>query len=235
MYVPQILLFVAVFTCLDHIYVGCYATNDISLSFALSYSSGITSLRDCVSACGGYFYVGLTSGSVCYCLRAQPFFIGSSTTIQPNAMCMDTPCSSDTNLCGSVSSVSVFRMGGGRFSSLLSSLCARSDAVATVNQYTNMGCYIDRGIPVLLGTDKGAVNTIGQCAGLCPYPYWKYFGVGDKEGAGIRCYCTGRLSSVPLVAPQNGCIYGCLGNGSENCGGDSALQTFQWKSMPVSA
>jgi hypothetical protein len=124
MYVPQILLFVAVFTCLDHIYVGCYATADVSVlaSSTLTSMRSILACRNfCVKGTGGpnYFYFGYsmvgTTTRQCNCLRPEPFFVASSKTIYSSSNCSVNMCPDDNNLCGSTTRMSVYRIAGGVF------------------------------------------------------------------------------------------------------------------------
>jgi hypothetical protein len=102
-----------------------------------------------------------------------------------------------------------------------------------VERYEYMGCYRDTGQPALLTEVMEWWNSaLRFCATRCPYPTYKYFGLGSKDlGDQPRCWCGGRLESTPVASTA--CTRMCnLGGGVDNCGGDYSLSTYQWKGMP---
>ena len=49
-----------------------------------------------------------------------------------------------------------------------------------------------------------------------------------------ECYCGNTLNPGSVATPQTDCKYSCMGNKSENCGGDLRLNLYQFGAASVS-
>ncbi|KAG8919421.1 hypothetical protein FRC00_011351, partial [Tulasnella sp. 408] len=203
--------------------LGCYmdqSARTLTLS-STTDSSGMT-VEKCIAFCPATAtYIGLASGTECYC----------GTTLSVNAKVAATDCVSScvgnpAQICGGNWRLTLFQRNGASSSSSFSSTStttfrSASDALVP-SGWANLGCYVDQPARTLTGASRLIWSDVtpALCAANCAG--YTYFGTEN----GNECFCGNALTSnVPTAISE--CNVDCGGDASQKCGGGWRLTLYQ--------
>ncbi|KAK4220709.1 WSC domain-containing protein [Podospora fimiseda] len=190
-------------------YTGCYTeASGIRALSGLSYFEDLMTVQKCAAACAGFNHFGVEYGRECYCGNT----INTGSVLAPAGDCSFS-CPGDlTQDCGA----------GNRLN-----LYTRAAALPSFTSYGYRGCFSEpvgaRALPNLY--QRSATNmTIEACASFCIGGGYTLFGLEYYE----ECFCSQRLTTGTLPAPEADCRFPCTGNSQQICGGDSRLNVYEF-------
>lgn len=97
------------------------------------------------------------------------------------------------------------------------------------SEYGSLGCYSEATTGRALSSAVFAEDdmTVELCASKCAG--FTVFGLEYQR----ECDCRNTLHPGIVATPQTDCKYSCMGNKSENCGGDLRLNFYQFEAASV--
>ncbi|EFJ47699.1 hypothetical protein VOLCADRAFT_91721 [Volvox carteri f. nagariensis] len=187
-------------------YIGCFADDaDRVLPERLADNDPNMSVSYCrnLAKAAGLPYFGVEYGQECYGGSDMEI----ATRLGRSSNCTHS-CSGDTSqICGGDWAVNIYE----------------TSPIATSEGY--IGCFVDnadRVLPQYLAVYDYRMS-LSYCRGLAKAAGLPYFGVEY----GQECYGGSDMARAVSLGPSNGCTHSCLGDPSEICGGDWAIDIYE--------
>jgi hypothetical protein len=213
-------------------YAGCYTEATSRRAFSdLSYYDDAMTIEKCAAACSGYAWFGTEYGRevslssvhrCCVSVDLYQCYCGStpnSGSIQvQEAYCTFSCPGNSAETCGAGNYLTTYVKAG-----------VLSTTPSIPSTYGSLGCYSEATTGRALSSAAFAEDdmTVELCASKCTG--FTMFGLEYQR----ECYCGNTLNPGSIATPQLDCKYSCMGNKSENCGGDLRLNLYQFGAASV--
>ncbi|ORY86870.1 hypothetical protein BCR37DRAFT_376149 [Protomyces lactucae-debilis] len=194
-------------------YLGCYR-DDVGQRTLPVRVQDVGTVEACITQCqsAGYTMAGIEYYYQCFC--------GSSgTNGQPQISDSEcsAPCNDDkSETCGGGNAIQLYSVpSGGAAPSIPTTVTTSAGSGAL------QGCYSDNVNARTLPNRVADAGSVDQCVSSCINAGYSYAGIEYTR----ECYC-GNSLTAPLIDNAQCQKYTCTENGSQKCGGDSAIQVY---------
>ncbi len=136
----------------------------------------------------------------------------------PEAKCSFSCPGNSAEICGAGSYLTTYAKTG-----------TLPSTASTSTTYGSLGCYTEATIGRALADVTYANNamTVEMCASECTG--FAMFGLEYHQ----ECYCGNTLAAGSVATSKLECKYSCMGNSSENCGGDLRLNLYKFGATSI--
>jgi hypothetical protein len=198
-------------------YLGCYK-DDVNQRALPVRLQDVGTVEACITQCqsAGYSLAGLEYYYQCFCGN-------SGTNGQPridDGQC-NTPCNDDkSETCGGSNALQLYSVPQSAGSPTIPTTVTTSSGSGSFQ-----GCYNDNVNYRTLPNRVADAGSVDQCVSSCINAGYSYAGIEYTR----ECYC-GNTVTASLIDNSQCQKYTCTENGSQKCGGDSAIQVYSLQS-----